>query len=225
MERIEIERIEKKYGKKTVLRDVTLAAEPGSCVGILGGNGCGKSTLLQILAGVTRPGGGRFLCGGADLLCAGKERAALVGYVPQGTPLIEELSARDNLRLWYTPAAMEKSLADGVLAMLGVGEFLKIRVRQMSGGMKKRLAIGCAVAHNPRILLLDEPSAALDLPCKARISGYLRAFRAAGGTILLATHDLGEVELCDRLYILKDGRAVPYAFNGDAEKLTGSLEG
>jgi len=223
MDKIAIEQIEKNYGKKTVLRDVTLTAETGSCIGILGGNGSGKSTLLQILAGVTRPGGGRFLYGETDLLRAGKERTALVGYVPQGTPLIEELSAKDNLRLWYSPAAMENALSGGVLAMLGVGDFLQTRVRQMSGGMKKRLAIGCVVAHNPRILLLDEPSAALDLPCKARIADYLRSFRAAGGTVLLATHDIGEVALCDRLYILKEGRAVPYTYDGDAEKLTGSL--
>ncbi|MBE7025677.1 MAG: ABC transporter ATP-binding protein [Ruminococcaceae bacterium] len=221
---VSVEKIQKSYGKKTVLRDITMQAGPGECIGILGGNGSGKSTLLQILAGVTRPDGGKFLYEGKSLFGDSARRAAAVGYVPQGTPLIEELSAKDNLRLWYTPEAMEASLSGGVLALLGIGDFLKTRVLHMSGGMKKRLAIGCAVAHNPPILLLDEPSAALDLPCKERIAEYLLAYKAAGGTVLLATHDLQEVELCDSLYILKDGYQQAFEYDGDVQKLTGSLK-
>lgn len=221
---LRIEKIQKSYGKKAVLREVSLSASPGECVGILGGNGSGKSTLLQILAGVTRPGGGQFYYKDADLFADSTRRRQAVGYVPQGTPLIPELSARDNLRLWYTPEAMEASLSGGVLALLGIGDFLKTRVLHMSGGMKKRLAIGCAVAHNPPVLLLDEPGAALDLPCKERIAGYLRAYQAAGGTVLMTTHDLQEIGLCQRLYILKDGYAQPYSYDGDMQKLTGSLK-
>lgn len=89
--------------------------------------------------------------------------------------------------------------------------------------MKKRLAIGCAVAHKPKILLLDEPSAALDLICKARISNYLLDFKANGGIILLATHDIQELPLCDELYILKNGVLNPYTFDGNINKLAGSL--
>lgn len=220
---VRIEKIQKSYGKKEVLRAVSLSASPGECVGILGGNGSGKSTLLQILAGVTRPGGGQFYYKDTDLFAHSARRIQAVGYVPQGTPLIPELSARDNLRLWYTPEAMEASLSGGVLALLGIGDFLKTRVMHMSGGMKKRLAIGCAVAHNPPVLLLDEPGAALDLPCKKRIADYLRAYQAAGGTVLMTTHDLQEIELCQKLFILKDGYAQPYSYDGDIQKLTGSL--
>ena len=93
----------------------------------------------------------------------------------------------------------------------------------MSGGMKKRLAIGCAVAHKPQILLLDEPSAALDLVCKARISNYLRDFRNNGGIVSLATHDVQEIPLCDSLYILKHGVLNPYTFDGNLNRLAGSL--
>ncbi len=220
---MKIEKIQKTYGKKTVLRDITLSAETGRCIGILGGNGSGKSTLLQILAGTNRPDGGRFFFDGDELLKAAKKRAEKVGYVPQGTPLLEELSAKDNLRLWYAPEQMEKSLSDGVLAMLGIGDFLKTRVSQMSGGMKKRLAIGCAVAHSPQILLLDEPSAALDLICKERIANYLQAFKAEGGIILLATHDVQELPLCDDLYILKEGVLHPFFYDGNIHRLVGSL--
>lgn len=218
-----IEHIKKKYGKKTVLSDVTLSVNRGSCVGILGSNGSGKSTLFGILSGVTRGDGGSFDFNGTNLLADSRARSRVVGYVPQNTPLLEELTAMDNLRLWYTKDKLEYQLTDGVLAMLGIPEFIKVPVYKMSGGMKKRLAIGCAVAHEPEILLLDEPSAALDLVCKERISNYLLDFKARGGIILLATHDVQELPLCDSLYILKDGVVTPYEYDGNIHRLAGRL--
>ncbi len=220
---MKIENIQKKYGKNTVLNGVTFESTEGLCVGILGGNGSGKSTLFSILAGVSKPNGGKFLYNGVDLLKNSKKREELVGYVPQSTPLIEELTAYDNLRLWYEKDEMEKALNTGVLAMLGIKEFLKVPVYKMSGGMKKRLAIGCSVAHNPKILLLDEPSAALDLVCKERISNYLKEYKKSGGIILLATHDVQELPLCDNLYILKDGVLEAFEFDGNLHKLVGRL--
>ena len=217
------EHIKKKYGKKIILKDISFDASSGECIGILGGNGSGKSTLLSILAGINRADGGSFGFEGTNLFDSKDKRASLVGYVPQNTPLLEELTAYDNLRLWYDNAALERSLSSGVLAMLGVGEFLKVPVYKMSGGMKKRLAIGCSVAHEPGVLLLDEPSAALDLVCKERISAYLKDFKARGGIIILATHDVHELGLCDRLFILKDGVLEPYVFDGDVHRLAGRL--
>ena len=219
---MEIQKIQKKYGKKVVLKDITFSANQGECIGILGGNGSGKSTLFSILAGVHK-GSGSFLFDGEDILKNEKKRSEIVGYVPQNTPLLEELTAYDNLRLWYDKADMQQELKDGVLAMLGIGEFIKVPVCKMSGGMKKRLAIGCAVAHNPKILLLDEPSAALDLVCKENISNYLRDFKAHGGIVIFATHDVQELPLCDKLYILKDGNLNDYEFDGDIHRLAGRL--
>ena len=177
---IQLEHIEKSYRKKQVLTDVCLEAESGSCIGILGTNGSGKSTLLSILAGVLARDNGKFLCDGEDLFENPRRRSALVGYVPQGTPLIDELSARDNLLLWYDKATLEEELEKGVLKMLGIADFIKVPVRKMSGGMKKRLSIGCAVAKRPPILLLDEPTAALDLVCKEHIAEYLTRYKMAG---------------------------------------------
>lgn len=218
-----IKNIKKSYGKKTVLKDITLEVKKGSCVGILGGNGSGKSTLMSILAGVLQSDGGSFTYEGENLLNNSKKRAELLGYVPQSTPLMEELTAHDNLRLWYERDAMNDSLNKGVLKLLGIDEFIDVCVYKMSGGMKKRLAIGCAVAANPQVLLLDEPSAALDLVCKESISGYLREFKNSGGRILLATHDIQELPLCDELYILKDGVLTPYSYDGDVHRLARSL--
>ncbi len=218
-----IKNIKKSYGKKTVLKDITLEVKKGTCVGILGGNGSGKSTLMSILAGVLQSDGGSFTYEGENLLNDSKKRAELLGYVPQSTPLIEELTARDNLKLWYEKDAMNASLNKGVLKLLGIDEFINVCVYKMSGGMKKRLAIGCAVAANPQVLLLDEPSAALDLVCKESIAGYLREFKNSGGRILLATHDIQELPLCDELYILKDGVLTPYSYDGDVHRLARSL--
>jgi len=220
---MKIKNIQKKYSKKQVLKGVSFEAQKGQCIGILGGNGSGKSTLLSILSGVLKPNDGRFLHNGHDLMRNQKIRSSLVGYVPQNTPLLEELTAYDNLRLWYDEPSLEKSLTSGVLAMLGIGEFLKVPVSKMSGGMKKRLAIGCSVSHNPEILLLDEPSAALDLLCKERISNYLLDYKSQGGIVILATHDVQELPLCDKLYILKDGVLTPYEFDGNVHKLVGRL--
>ncbi len=220
---IEIKHLAKNFKSKQVLRDICLKAESGTCIGILGANGSGKSTFLSILAGIQSCDAGSFLCDGTDLLKNTKKRAELVGYVPQGTPLIEELSARDNLRLWYDKKAMEQELDDGVLELLGIGDFLNVTVSKMSGGMKKRLSIGCAMAKKPPILLLDEPTAALDLSCKQSIAAYLRHYKQSGGLLLLTTHDVLELELCDAWYIIRDGVLVPFTYDGDLQKLVESL--
>lgn len=220
---IEIKQIQKKYKKKAVLIDINLDVQEGSCVGILGGNGSGKSTLLSILAGVQKADNGSFLWGGADLFKNEKIREEILGYVPQGNPLMEELTAWDNLRLWYEKDELKKELDGGVLDMLGIPDFLKVPVRKMSGGMKKRLSIGCSVANHPKLLLLDEPSAALDLICKERIGNYLKDFKAQGGSIILATHDVQEIELCDVWYILKNGMLEPYLYDGNVHHLVGKL--
>ena len=220
---VEIKNISKKFKSNHVLRDITLSVGEGKCIGILGANGCGKSTLLSILAGVQPGDGGSFLCDGVDLLRDSRKRAALVGYVPQGTPLISELTAWDNLLLWYDRATLKQELESGVLQLLGIGDFLKVTVSKMSGGMKKRLSIGCAMAGRPPILLLDEPTAALDLACKESIAAYLRQYKKAGGLLLLTTHDVLELNLCDAWYILKEGRLHPFTFTGDVAALVEQL--
>lgn len=221
--KIEVKNIRKKYGKKEVLKDVTFSVEGGRCVGILGGNGCGKSTLLSILAGVQQADGGSFLYEDKDLFTYPRQRAQLVGYVPQGTPLIEELTAKDNLSLWCTKEKMEKELTDGVFKLLGIDEFLKVPVSKMSGGMKKRLSIGCSIAHDPRILLLDEAMAALDIACKQKIFEYIQTHKQRGGIVLLVTHDVMELQLCDEWYVMKDGVVTPFEYTGDTTALVRSF--
>lgn len=221
--KIEINNIVKHYRSKQVLNDISLETEGGRCIGILGANGSGKSTLLSILAGVLKRDSGEFLFNGEDLFHNPKKRAQLVGYVPQGTPLIEELNAWDNLLLWYDKDSLKRELEDGVLKMLGICDFLKVPVNRMSGGMKKRVSIGCAMAQRPPIMLLDEPTAALDLVCKQSIADYLKVYKRSGGLLILTTHDVTELALCDQCYIIKDGFLKPFEYDGDVKKLVDSL--
>lgn len=202
MERINAKGIVSSYGKKQVLKGVDISAGAGECVGIVGENGCGKSTLFNILAGLRKADSGRIL------FDTGKPPAECVGYVPQEGCLMDELSVLDNLSLWYRDKAeLRFSLKQGFLKELGVDEMCRTRVEKLSGGMKKRVSIGCALAGNPPILILDEPDAALDLMGKAEIRGYLAKYKKSGGTVLIATHEESDLELCDKVYALYDGKS------------------
>ena len=128
--------------------------------------------------------------------------------MPQEGFLINGLRVIDNLSLWYRDKEeLRQSLAQGFLNELGVNQMCRTRVEKLSGGMKKRVSIGCALAGNPPILILDEPDAALDLIGKAEIRGYLARYKEQGGTILLATHEESDLELCDRVYALHNGKS------------------
>ncbi|MBE6685961.1 MAG: ATP-binding cassette domain-containing protein [Ruminococcaceae bacterium] len=219
---IKVENIKKSFGKRKVLENISFGAESGKCVAILGENGSGKSTLFGILCGLIK-GEGSFFCNGRDLMKEKALRSRIVGFVPQSPPLINELTARDNLRLWYSKEELERELEEGVLRMLGIHDFYKTSVNKMSGGMKKRLSIGCAVSHKPKVLFLDEPSAALDLICKESIAEYLNGFKKSGGIVVLASHDTYEIENSDDLYVLKNGILSPYTDSRSLHSLVGCL--
>lgn len=205
MERLQAVNIASSYGKKKVLCGVNITAGAGQCVGIVGTNGCGKSTLLNILAGLRKADAGDIYFDGNH--AHGRQSfISYVGYVPQESNLIPELCVMDNLRLWYQDAGMlRQSLEQGFLRALGVDQMCRLKAGMLSGGMRKRVSIGCALAGNPPILLLDEPDAALDLPGKADIRQYLCMYKQMGGTVLLATHDEIDLDLCDSVYALCKG--------------------
>ena len=219
----EIKNIHKSYGKKQVLAGVDFTVESGEIVGILGANGSGKSTLLTILAGLQKCDAGFFNMDGKNLLKDTKLRNQLVAYVPQEMPLITELTAWDNLRMWYSADRLKRELDSGVLKLLGIDQFIKVPVHQMSGGMKKRLCLACAMNTSPKLMLLDEPTGSLDLVCKEKIYNYLERYKNEDGSVIIATHEVQEIELCDKCYILKDGRLVDYKYDGDIPHLIGRL--
>ena len=222
---IKIDSLYKSYKKRLVLENLSFVAQAGDIIGIAGGNGSGKSTLLSVLAGTSQSDSGCFYLDETDLLKNNKLLSASVGYVPQNTILFEELSGTDNLRLWYSKQELETALkSDGILSLLELEPFMSKPVSKMSGGMKKRLSIACAVAHAPKILLLDEPSGALDLSCKQKLYSWYKNFAEQGGIIILATHDVQELELCSRIFVLKDTSLVPYNFSGDVQALINFFE-
>ncbi len=205
---LEVSEIFKSYRKKEVLSGVSFQAAPGECVGIVGGNGCGKTTLLAILAGARKADRGSLKADGQEILGRPALQAEKIAYVPQENPFMEELSVKDNLSLWYKGdrAAMKRDLENGPAAMLGVSDFLRVPVGKLSGGMKKRLSIASALAGQERILIMDEPGAALDLVCKEVIREYLREYLKKGGTVLLSSHEMDELAVCTRLLVLKGGK-------------------
>ena len=205
---LEVTGLCKSYNAHKVLSEVSLTAAPGDCVGIVGSNGCGKTTFLSILAGAVRADKGSIRFHGREAVGHAKVFYEEAAYVPQENPLIEELSVRDNLSLWYkgSRTRMEEDLESGPAAMLGILEMLKKSVSTLSGGMKKRLSIACALSNHASVLILDEPGAALDLECKADIRRYLEKYRENGGSILLTSHELPELSLCTVMYVLKEGR-------------------
>lgn len=207
------EHISFSYRKKEVLRDISFTAKEGDFIGIIGKNGCGKSTLLSVLAGVRQPAGGTLSYEGAPLFSPKSIPAETVGYVPQLNPLLPELSVRDNLKLWKRTAA---NTPDSLYQQMGLTDYLHVPVAKLSEGLKKRVSIASVLQNSPKILILDEPSAALDLPCKEVIHEQLLSFTGNGGIVLFTTHEEAEFSLCTTLFVLKDGslQQVP----GDLDK-------
>ena len=185
--------------KKTVLTDVNIHAEGGECIGLLGLNGSGKSTLLSAIAGIKKPASGTVICEGK------------IGFVTQENALIDELSALDNLRMW-TPLSkddIKKSLTESDVSALKVSEFIDVKVKRMSGGMKKRLALTSVLMEKPDILLLDEPLAGLDIPAKTDILNVIDSYRKGGGIVFVASHAEEVFAHCDKIFVLKDGKCSP----------------
>lgn len=181
------------------LNNVNIEAEKGDIVGIIGANGSGKTTLLSIMAGTLKPDGGQLLYEGENVFKT-KKFNKYSGYVPQTDPLIEDLTVKDNLKLWCATAWNSSVIYD-----FGINEFINKKVSKLSGGMKRRVSIAVALCKDPSVLLLDEPSAALDIYGKAEIRNYITEYVKRGGTVVMCTHDKDEISLCNKLYLMEKG--------------------
>jgi len=197
---IQVTHIKKKYGKKVVLEDVTFAVNPGECVAIIGENGCGKSTLLKFMAGVMNADAGEFSYYGKK-----KNKNKLCGYVPQENPLLEDLSVKDNLFLWGGKTVMNQK---EVLEEFQLMELLDTPVKKLSGGMKRRLSIACSMLKMPSILLLDEPTAGLDLFYKEQILAWIKSYQEKNGMVIIVTHEEQEILSADRCLLMEAGKMI-----------------
>lgn len=202
MPQLQVEGIAKKYKKHQVLKEISFTAKPGEQVVIVGRNGCGKSTLLQILAGVLPADKGEITYYGNKMgKCAGKYRK-YCGYVPQENPLLEELTVRDNLRLW---AAGNKTYTAEIVRLLQLEALQGTIAGKLSGGMKRRVSIACALLSWPPILLMDEPTTALDVYYKETILDWLKSYRDRNGIVVMTSHDEREIQSADHIYYMEEG--------------------
>ena len=206
------ESVSKRFGSRVALRDVSFSVEPEEVVAVIGPNGAGKTTLLSILGGVQRPTGG-----------AVTTAPNAVGWVPQQTALYSKLSVAENLRLF---ARLERvgdvaGAVERMLAQTGLEERADDEVATLSGGNRQRVNIAVGLLADPAVLLLDEPSAALDPRQRERLWEFVTGLVAGGTTVVFSTHDVAEAgRYARRLLVLADGELLftgtPAAFAAQA---------
>jgi ABC-2 type transport system ATP-binding protein len=212
---VEIAGLVKRYGTRTVLDGVDLTVRPGELVALLGPNGAGKTTTVEIVEGYRRADGGSVRVLGADPWTGGSTLKARVGLMLQGGGLDPRTTAADVLHLYasfHVGGRDPKSL----LATVGLADVARTRIRRLSGGERQRLALALALVGDPELLILDEPTAGMDVEAKRTTRELIAGLRAEGRAILLTTHDLVDVErLADRVAILDRGRIVAQGSPGE----------
>lgn len=210
---LKLENVTVQYATKRAIADLSLEVHRGEIVGLLGPNGSGKSTTLAVAAGVIEPTAGSIWIDGysrqdQEDLCANK-----IGLVPQETALYDELTLAQNLSFFarlYDIETRERSIRiHRALSRARLLDFADRRISTLSGGMKQRLSFACALIHDPLVVLLDEPTAALDPVSRDALFVELHRLREEGHAILLTTHHLDEAESgCDRVAFLEAGKLI-----------------
>ena len=207
-------------GHFQALDRVSLDIEPGEFFGLLGPNGAGKTTLISILAGLARATGGRVLVDGSDVQTDYANARRKLGVVPQELVFDPFFNVREALRIQsgYFGVKNNEAWIDELLEGLGLAEKATSNMRQLSGGMKRRVLVAQALVHKPPIIVLDEPTAGVDVELRQTLWQFVAKLNKQGSTVLLTTHYLEEAEaLCHRIAMLKLGRVV--ALNRTSELL------
>jgi ABC-2 type transport system ATP-binding protein len=210
---LEVSGLRKSYRAIKALDGVSFTAGKGETLGLLGPNGAGKTTAVSIIAGLLRPDAGEVRIGGRILRGDTDPAKLAIGLVPQDLGLYDEMSARENLRLFaalYNMHGAPRARAiDQALDLAGLADRARDRVSTYSGGMKRRLNLAATLLHDPLLLLLDEPTVGVDPHSRNAIFESLEALKRRGKTLLYTTHYMEEAErLCDRLVIVDRGRVV-----------------
>lgn len=211
---IKINHVTKQYHDANAVDDLCLAVNDGEIVGIIGHNGAGKSTTLKMIAGLITPTSGTIEVMGRDLQ---KESVAIkkhIGYLPEDSPLYENMTARQYLmffsELYQMPARAAQTRIDTLLDSLNLPQKDKL-TGEFSKGMKRKTAIARTLLHDPRLLILDEPNSGLDPLTSFFIINYMKSLKREGKTIILSAHNLFHVEyICDRVAIIKNGKLVVF---------------
>jgi ABC-2 type transport system ATP-binding protein len=226
---IQVQHLRKTYGDLVAVDDVTFAAPAGAIFGLLGPNGAGKSTTIGCVSGLLAPSGGTIRVLDRDIVTGGAAARAALGIVPQDLALYEELSAAENLRFWgqaYGLGGDELARRQTeVLTLVGLLDRAKEPVKRFSGGMKRRLNFGCGIVHQPKVLLLDEPTVGVDPQSRVRILDLVREQAGAGVCVLYTTHHMEEAqELCDRIGVIDKGRLIALGTLPELRRMMGERD-
>lgn len=204
---IEVSHVSKHYGKVEALHDVSFSVDKGEVFGLIGPDGAGKTTLFRILATLLLPEAGRVSVDGYDVIASMKDIRKCVGYMPGRFSLYQDLSVEENLKFFATLfATTVEAEYDNIKAIYQqIEPFRKRKAGALSGGMKQKLALCCALIHKPSILLLDEPTTGVDPVSRKEFWDMLGGLRRRGITIIASTPYIDEVQRCDRIAFLQEG--------------------
>jgi len=226
---IKVEHLRKIYSEIAAVDDATFTAGAGEIFGLLGPNGAGKTTTIGCISGLLTPTAGRVLVDGHDVVCEGTAARRSIGVVPQELALYEDLSAIENLEYWggaqgLRGSALNQRIAK-VLELTGLQDRLRETVKHYSGGMKRRLNFACGLVHQPRVLLLDEPTVGVDPQSRVRLLDLVREEAKSGTCVLYTTHYMEEAELlCDRIAIMDHGRLIAQGTLSELRALMGERD-
>ncbi|MDQ5847480.1 MAG: ABC transporter ATP-binding protein [Pseudomonadota bacterium] len=209
MNAIEVRGVEKRYGPVHALAGVSLSIEEGEFFGLLGPNGAGKTTLINVIAGLSRADAGAVRVMGADVVSEYRRARSMLGVVPQELVFDPFFTVRETLRLQsgYYGIRRNDAWIDEVMHHLDLAGKADVNMRSLSGGMKRRVLVAQALVHKPPVIVLDEPTAGVDVELRHGLWQFVRGLNRDGHTIVLTTHYLEEAELyCNRIAMLKAGR-------------------
>jgi ABC-2 type transport system ATP-binding protein len=210
---IQVEGLRKTFDTVVAVDGISFSVRPGEIFGLLGPNGAGKTTTISCCSGLLTPGAGTVKICGRDLLQEGRAVLRGVGVVPQELALYRELSATENLYYWggvaEVPRAALKRSVPAILEQVGLADRAREPVHRFSGGMLRRLNLAAGLVHDPKVLLLDEPTVGIDPQSRVRVLEIVRARAAAGVSVLYTSHYMEEAEqLCHRFAIIDHGRVL-----------------
>jgi ABC-2 type transport system ATP-binding protein len=209
---IEVQQLTKRYGERTAVDRITFTAKAGEVVGLLGANGAGKTTTMRMLTGFLPPTDGQARVGGHDVVTESMAARRAVGYLPERVPLYPDMTVREYVLFWarLRGAANARAGADAAIARVNLSDRRNTLIRNLSKGMKQRLGFAQALAHDPPVLILDEPTIGIDPQQVIEVRDTVRAL-GASKTVLFSTHILSEADsVCDRVVILHKGKIVAH---------------
>lgn len=210
------------FGDREVLHGVDVDVSPGELLGVVGPNGAGKTTLIRLMQGLLRPTTGSVTTFGAAAWPPDHVRNGRIGVQPQAPALFEQLTVREQLRLFTRLRGADDAGTSRAATMLGLDDCLSVRLEQLSGGQRQRLSVACALVGAPELLFLDEPTANVDPIARRRMRTVLREAVSQGAAMVYTSHDLNEVgDLCDRVVVLARGRVLAEGTPGELEKRSG----